>query len=57
MSTTERILEQMRDMPEQVQQQVLDFAMFLKEREKRALDALMDQIITEDEPALKELAK
>lgn len=57
MTLAQRIFEQTKDLPEQTQQHVLDFAMFLKEKERRLLDARMDQIITEDLEALKELAK
>lgn len=57
MSIAEKIFEQAKDMPEQMQQQILDFALFLKEKEKHQLNAVMDKIITEDLEALKELAK
>ena len=55
MSIPERILEEARDLPEQ--QQLLDFALFLKMREDRALDSMMDDIISENLPAFEELAK
>lgn len=56
MSIPERILEEARDLPEQ-QRQLLDFALFLKMREDRALDSMMDDIISENLPAFEELAK
>lgn len=57
MTLVERIAEETRTMPAQAQQQVLDFALFLKQKERLALEADMDAIITENLPALKELAK
>lgn len=57
MSIAERIFEQAKDLPEHTQQQILDFAMFLKYKERLTLDAVMDRIITEDMEALRELAK
>ena len=57
MSIPERILEEARDLPEQQQRQLLDFALFLKMREDRALDSMMDDIISENLPAFEELAK
>lgn len=41
----------------QIQQQVLDFMLFLKQKEQRLLEADMDTVISENLPALKELAK
>lgn len=57
MTLVERIAEETRTMPAQAQQQVLDFALFLKQKERQAIEADMDAIITENLPALKELAK
>ena len=57
MTLVERIAEETRTMPAQAQQHVLDFALFLKQKERQALEADMDAIITENLPALKELAK
>lgn len=37
--------------------EVLDFARFLRQREERDLDTLMDRIIDENFEAFKELAK
>ena len=49
MSIPERILQEARDL--------LDFALFLKMREEKALDSMMDDIINENLPAFEELAK
>ena len=57
MSIPERILQEARDLPEQQQRQLLDFALFLKMREERELDSMMDDIISENLPTFEELAK
>lgn len=57
MSLAELVMEEMRTMPEQDQKQVLDFAMFLKQRAQRELEADMDAVISENLEALRELAK
>ena len=57
MTYAEKIFAETQDMPEQTQQQVLDFALFLKQKQRRELEATMDRIITEDMEALTELAK
>lgn len=57
MTLVERIVEETRTMPAAKQQQVLDFALFLKQREQQALEADMDAIIAENLDAFKELAK
>lgn len=57
MTLIERITEETRSMPEQAHQQVLDFALFLKQRAQNALEADIDAVITENAEALAELAK
>ena len=57
MSIPERILQEARDLTEQQQRQLLDFALFLKMREERELDSMMDDIISENLPTFEELAK
>ena len=57
MTLVERITEEARTMPAQAQQQVLDFALFLKQKEQRILESDMDAVIAENLPAMKELAK
>lgn len=54
MSIAEKIFEQAKDMPEAMQQEILDFALFLKHKE---LDASMDRIIDANMEAFTELAK
>ena len=57
MSLSERIFEEAKRLPESVQQQVLDFTLFLKAKERQQLSDDMDAVIAENLPALKELAK
>lgn len=57
MTLVERIAEEARTMPAQAQQQILDFALFLKQKEQRLIESDMDAIISENMPAMKELVK
>ncbi|MBQ8312459.1 MAG: DUF2281 domain-containing protein [Clostridia bacterium] len=57
MTLAERIAEETRTMPEQAQQQVLDFALFLKQKEENAVRQDIQSIVTENLAAWKELAK
>lgn len=57
LTLNERITEALRGMPEQAQRQVLDFTLFLKQREQKALAADVDALIDENLDALTELAK
>ena len=57
MTFAERIFEEAKALPEQEQEKVLDFALFLKDKQKRELDELMDRVIDENMEALRELAK
>ncbi|MBQ7305764.1 MAG: DUF2281 domain-containing protein [Clostridia bacterium] len=57
MTLAERIAEETRTMPEQAQQQVLDFALFLKQKEENAVMQDIQSIVTENLAAWKELAK
>ena len=57
MSIAENIFEQAKNLPEEMQKEILDFALFLKHRKDQQLDATMDKIIDENMEALRELAK
>ena len=57
MTLAERIAEETRTMPEHAQQQVLDFALFLKQKEENAVMQDIQSIVTENIAAWKELAK
>lgn len=57
MTLVEKIAFEAGTLQPQTQQQILDFVVFLKQREQMALEADMDAIIAENLPAWKELAK
>lgn len=57
MTLVEQIMEEARTMPEHTQQQVLDFMQFLKQKEQAQFIKDVDALITDNLPALKELAK
>ena len=57
MALVERITEEARSLPVRTQQQVLDFVQFLKQREQQQFVNEIDDLIAENLPALKELAK
>ncbi len=57
MTLVERITEEASALQPQTQQQVLDFVAFLKMKERQAIEADMDAIISENLTAWKELAK
>ena len=57
MSLPEEIMYELEGMNDLQKKEVLDFARFLKMKEERELDALMDSIIDENLEAFKELAK
>ncbi len=57
MTLVERITEEASTLQPQTQQQVLDFVAFLKMKERQAIEADMDAIISENLTAWKELAK
>ena len=57
MTLVEKIAFEVGTLQPQTQQQVLDFVVFLKQREQMTIEADMDAIITENLPAWKELAK
>ena len=57
MTLVERITEEARTLPIHTQQQVLDFMQFLRQKEEQRFIEDVDALITENLPALKELAK
>ena len=57
MSLPEEIMVEVQAMNDMQKREVLDFARFLRQKEERELDALMDSIIDENMEAFKELAK
>ena len=57
MSLPEAIMEEVMKMNDFQKREVLDFVRFLRMKEERELDALMDGIIEDNLEAFKELAK
>lgn len=57
MSLPEEIMLELEEMDDSQKKEVLDFARFLRMKEERELDALMDRIIKDNLEAFKELAK
>lgn len=57
MTLVEQITLEAGTLQPQTQQQVLDFVVFLKQKEQRTLEADMDAVISENLLAWKELAK
>lgn len=57
MSLLEEIMNEVMMMTDEQKYEVLDFAKALRQKEKRDLSALIDEIITENEEAFKELVK
>ena len=57
MSLPEEIMREVESMNDTQKREVLDFARYLRMKEERELDSLMDEIIEENIEALMELAK
>ena len=57
MSLPETVMLELKSLTPEAQKQVLDFTLFLKEKQKRELEAMMEDIIEDNLPAFKELAK
>lgn len=57
MSLAERIFEDIKSLPEDKQVEVMEYIEFVKYREKREKEKLMDSFIDDNLEALKELAK
>ena len=57
MTLAEKLIKEFEKLPEEKKMQVIDFVEFLKEKEKRNMEALMDDIIDQNLEALQELAK
>ncbi len=55
MTLAEKLIKEFEQLPEEKKMQVIDFLEFLKE--KRNIEALMDDIIDQNLEALQELAK
>ena len=57
MSLPEEIMSEIEFMNDMQKREVLDFARYLRMKEEKELDALMDRLIDENIEALEELAK
>lgn len=57
MTLAQQIFEEAKTMPEVKQRQVLEFMLFVKQREQQSIDTEMDEVIQENLEALKVLAQ
>jgi hypothetical protein len=57
MSLEEKLLQDFNTLPEEKKIEVIDFVEFLKSRAVQPIESIMDNIINENQEALKELAK
>ena len=56
-SIREQINEQLESLSEQAQREVLDYIVFLRQRQEQELSDIMDALIAENLETLEELAK
>ncbi|WP_017413799.1 DUF2281 domain-containing protein [Clostridium tunisiense] len=57
MSLAEKLIRDFEDLPEIQKREVIDFVEFLKIKNQRRLEKMMDEVIFENKEALDELAK
>lgn len=57
MRLEEKLLQDFISLPKEKQIEVIDFVEFLKSKNKQPIESLMDNIISENKEALRELAK
>lgn len=57
MTLAEKLLQEFQALPADKQQQVVDFVEFLRNRQRKDIENMMDEIITENKEAFVELAK
>jgi hypothetical protein len=57
MSLEEKLLKSFSALPEEKKQEVIDFVEFLKGKNEKKLDSMMDDIIKHNREALEELSK
>jgi len=57
MTLAEKLLQEFQELPEDKQQQTIDFVEFLRAKEQKELEIMMDAVITENKEAFLELAK
>jgi uncharacterized protein YfbU (UPF0304 family) len=57
MSLAEKLIKDFEELPETQKREVIDFIEFLKIKNQKRLENMMDEVILENEEALEELAK
>ena len=57
MTLAEKLIGEFEQLSEEKKLEVIDFIEFIKSKEQKRIEALMDTIIEENSEALKELAK
>jgi Asp-tRNA(Asn)/Glu-tRNA(Gln) amidotransferase B subunit len=56
-SLTEKLIKDFEELPETQKREVVDFVEFLKIKNQKKLENMMDEVIFENKEALEELAK
>lgn len=57
MSLAEKLIRDFEELPETQKREVIDFIEFLKIKNQKSLEKMMDEVIVENKEALDELAK
>lgn len=57
MTIAEKLLQEFQALPEDKQQQVIDFVEFMHNKQRKEIEAMMDNIIDDNKEAFVELAK
>lgn len=57
MTLADKLLQDFQELSEEKKQQVIDFVEFLKNKQQKELEAMMDDVIDTNKEAMLELAK
>lgn len=57
MTLAEKLLQEFQELPEDKQRQTIDFVEFLRAKEQKELENMMDDVIADNKEAFLELAK
>ncbi|SHN51041.1 hypothetical protein [Desulfitobacterium chlororespirans] len=57
MTLAEKLLKEFEQLTEEKKQEVIDFVEFIKTKDQREIEILMETVINENREALEELAK
>jgi len=57
MIVPEKLIKQFEELTEEKKKEVIDFVEFVKAKEQKEMEALMDSVISENRESLEELAK